>query len=110
MGAAGAAAFYLHIYKVEPAFSEMICEYGDLVSGDIGDYLTGTDWSVHLGELDLSRVDTEHTGTYQAVVYHGWEQFTYQVTIQDTVAPEILWKENQDFKIILSYLVGLKLV
>ena len=71
LGAAGAAAFYFRIYRVKPAFSEMVCEYGDLVSGEIGDYLEGTDWSVQLGELDLSRVDTEHTGTYEAVVYHG---------------------------------------
>ncbi len=95
LGAAGAAAFYFRIYRVKPAFSEMVCEYGDLVSGEIGDYLEGTDWSVQLGELDLSRVDTEHTGTYEAVVYHGWEQFTYQVIIRDTIAPEILWKEKQ---------------
>lgn len=95
MGAAGAAAFYLHVYKVEPVFSEMVCEYGDAVSQDIGDYLEGTDWSVHLGELDLSRVDTAHTGTYQVFVNHGLKQFSYQVTIRDTIAPEILWRETQ---------------
>lgn len=90
---AGAAAFYWKAYKVEPVFSEMVCEYGDALSEEIGDYLEGTDWSVHLGELDLSGVDMAHTGTYQAVVYHGWKQFSYQVTIQDTIAPEIRWKE-----------------
>ena len=85
----------LRIYKVVPVFSEMTCEYGDQISQNIEDYLSGTEWSVHLGELDLSQVDEAHTGTYQAVVYHGRTQFTYEVTIQDTVAPEILWKEGQ---------------
>ena len=39
------------------------------MSRDIADYLTGTDWSVHLGELDLSKVDETETGTYEAVVH-----------------------------------------
>ncbi len=95
MLAAGLLFFYFRIYKVVPAFSEMTCEYGDQISQNIEDYLSGTEWSVHLGELDLSQVDQGHTGTYQAVVYHGRNQFTYEVTIQDTVAPEILWKEEQ---------------
>ena len=97
--AAGAAGglffFYYHIYRVEPTFSEMVYEYGEAPSRDIADYLSGTDWSVHLGELDLSRVDEEHTGTYEAVVYHGSTQYIYELTIQDTVAPEILWREDR---------------
>lgn len=95
MLAAGLFFFYFRIYKVVPAFSEMTCEYGDSISENIEDYLSGTEWSVHLGELDLSQVDEGHTGTYQAVVYHGRSQFTYEVIIQDTVAPEIIWKEGQ---------------
>lgn len=93
--AAGMLFFYYRIYKVAPTFSEMTCEYGDQISQNIEDYLSGTEWSVHLGELDLSQVDQGHTGTYQAVVHHGRSQFTYEVTIQDTVAPEIRWKEEQ---------------
>ena len=69
--AAGGLYFYFHIYRVEPAFAEKTYEYGDAVSRDIADYLTGTDWSVHLGELDLSEVDETETGTYEAVVHHG---------------------------------------
>lgn len=87
--------FYFHIYRVVPAFSEITCEYGEPISQNITDYLSGTDWSVHLGELDLSLVDREKTGTYEAMAYHGRTQFTYTVIIQDTVAPEILWKKGQ---------------
>lgn len=93
--AAGAVFFYIEIYRVVPAFSEITFEYGDEISRDVGDYLVGTEWSVQLGDLDLSQVDEASTGVYQAFVRHGVEEFVYQVTIQDTVAPEILWKEGQ---------------
>lgn len=91
----GLAFFYFRIYWVEPAFTEMTYEYGEHVSTDIANYLLGTEWSVHLGELDLSRVDEGETGTYEAYVRHGRKQFAYHITIQDTVPPEILWKEEQ---------------
>ncbi len=85
----------MRVYRVEPAFSEMTYEYGTPVSRDIADYLVGTEWSVGLGELDLSSVDEDHTGTYQAVAYHGGEQFSYIINIQDTEPPQIVWKDSQ---------------
>lgn len=93
--AAGLLYFYFQVYQVTPAFSEATYEYGDRISQDISDYLTGTAWSVQLGELDLSRVDEDRAGIYEAVVYHGRHTYRYKITIQDTVAPEILWKEGQ---------------
>lgn len=92
--AAGVLHFYYNVYKVVPAFSEITYEYGETISKNIEDYLAGTDWSVHMGELDLSMVDEAHTGTYQAVVRHGASQYLYSITIQDTVPPQILWKEG----------------
>jgi len=91
---AGIFYFYFNIYKVVPTFSEITYEYGDQISRDIEDYLSGTDWSVGMGELDLSMVDEAHTGTYQAVVHHGASSYLYSITIQDTVPPEIQWKEG----------------
>ena len=93
--AGGLFFFYYRIYRVVPVFSEMVYEYGESPSRDITDYLSGTDWSVHLGELDLSQVDEGRTGTYEAVVYHGGTQYVYELTIQDTVPPEIVWREEQ---------------
>lgn len=93
--AVAACLFYAKIYRVEPAFSEVSYEYGELPSQDIGDYLSGTEWSVGLGQLDLSQVDEGHTGTYQAVVSHGRKQFVYQIHIRDTVAPKIVFREEQ---------------
>lgn len=91
----GASVFYLRAYRVSPAFSEMTWEYGEPVSRDIEDYLVGAEWSVQLGDLDLSQVDEEHTGSYEAVVRHGISEFVYRVNIQDTQPPEIVWKEGQ---------------
>ncbi|MCI8528363.1 MAG: hypothetical protein HFH82_04290 [Lachnospiraceae bacterium] len=91
----GIILFYVRVYQVAPAFNEIVYEYGEQVSRDITDYLTGTDWSVHLGELDLSLIDEEKTGIYEARVTHGSKQFSYRVIIEDTQKPEILWKEEQ---------------
>lgn len=82
--------FYFVIYRVEPTFQTMTYELGERVSRDAGDYLSGTDWSVNLGEVDLSGVDRRHAGTYEAVVHHGRKDYCYSIVIEDTVAPEIL--------------------
>ena len=92
---AAGGLFYVRVYQVEPAFSEMTYEYGTPVSRDITDYLVGTDWSVGLGELDMSQVDENRTGTYQVVARHGGEQFSYTINIRDTAPPQIVWKEGQ---------------
>ena len=75
------------MYQVEPAFSQATYELGDPISVELGDYLQGSDWSVGLGELDLSGVDRNQAGTYQAVVRHGGKEYLYQITIEDTVPP-----------------------
>ena len=92
--AVGIFLFYFKVYQVAPVFSEATYEYGTRISREITDYISGTEWSVNLGELDLSGVNEGRTGTYEAVVRHGGSQFAYTITIQDTVAPEIRWKEG----------------
>ena len=87
--------FKRYIYRVEPAFTRMDCELGEAVSSDIRDYLVGTSWSVGLGELDISRVNVNSVGVYQAYVRHGEEEFRYEITVKDTTAPEILLKDGQ---------------
>lgn len=90
----GAFLFYRGMYQVEPAFSQATYELGDPISVELGDYLQGSDWSVGLGELDLSGVDRNQAGTYQAVVRHGGKEYLYQITIEDTVAPEIFLRDG----------------
>lgn len=91
---AGAFFFYLFAYRVEPAFSTATYELGEGISSNLEDYLVGTEWSVGLAELDLSQVDRGRAGTYQAAVTHGRTEFLYEIVIQDTVAPEILLREE----------------
>ncbi len=91
----GLVFFYYRFYKVVPTFSQVTYEYGERVSQEITDYLSGTDWSVGLGELDLSQVDEGSTGVYEAVVRHGRSEYTYSVVIEDTIPPQILRKEGK---------------
>lgn len=88
----GAFFFYFGFYRVAPAFDSVIYELGDTVSRDVSDYLLGMEWSVRLSELDISRVDTNRIGTYQAVVRHGRDEFLYEIIIEDTVPPVIIGK------------------
>lgn len=91
---AGAFFFYRFLFRVVPAFSSATYELGDRVSRRIEDYLIGSEWSVSQGELDISQVDINRVGTYQALVYHGREEFLYEIVIEDTVAPDILVKQG----------------
>lgn len=90
-----AMIFYWKIYRVEPVFSTATYELGERVSNDTGDYISGTEWSRGLAQLDLSEVDRKHTGVYEAVLYHGREVFVYTIVIEDTTPPEIREKEGQ---------------
>lgn len=92
---AALSLFYIKIYRVEPAFAAATYELGDCVSTEVEDYLVGTRWSRELGELDLGGVDQKQPGSYEAVVHHGAEDFTYTIIIRDTVAPRILEREGQ---------------
>ncbi len=89
-----AVIFYWEIYRVEPVFSTATYELGERVSNDTGDYISGTEWSRGLAQLDLSEVDRKHTGVYEAVLYHGGKAFVYTIVIEDTTPPEIREKEG----------------
>lgn len=86
--------FYWKIYRVEPVFSTATYELGERVSNDTEDYISGTEWSRGLAQLDLSEVDRKHAGVYEAVLYHGRDAFVYTIVIEDTTPPEIREKEG----------------
>ena len=86
--------FYWKIYRVEPVFSTATYELGERVSNDTEDYISGTEWSRGLAQLDLSEVDRKHAGVYEAVLYHGRDAFVYTIVIEDTPPPEIREKER----------------
>lgn len=89
-----AVFFYWEIYRVEPVFSTATYELGERVSNDTGDYISGTEWSRGLAQLDLSGVDRRNTGVYEAVLYHGREVYVYTIVIEDTVPPRIREREG----------------
>lgn len=91
---AGAFFFYAAAYRVRPAFSAVTYELGDAVSVAAEDYLLGTEWSVRLGEVDVSQVDAGHIGTYPLFVRHGREEFCFEIVIADTQPPEISSREG----------------
>ena len=91
---AGAFLFYQMIFRVEPAFTSVVYELGDRVSGNVEDYLLGTEWSVGLGELDISQVDSGRIGSYQASVRHGGKEFLYEIIIRDTMPPILILKQE----------------
>lgn len=74
---------------VAPARKGFVVELGEKISTDLSDYLVGMEWAVEFSELDLTAVNEEKTGTYTAIVKHGWQTFYYEVIIQDTIAPKI---------------------
>lgn len=76
-------------YRVEPVTDCFVVELGDEVSTDLSDYIKGQKWAVNHSTLDLSGVNEKETGTFTAVVKHGWQTFSYEIIIQDTKAPQI---------------------
>ena len=94
--AIGAWAFFFYqvIFRVEPAFTSATYELGDSVSGDVENYLLGTEWSVGLGELDISQVNQDRIGSYRASVRHGRKEFFYEIIIRDTIPPALTLKQE----------------
>lgn len=84
-----AAIAFVLCYRVEQVTNHFVVELGDEVSTDLSDYITGQEWAVKHSTLDLSGVQEHRTGTFTAVVTHGWQTFTYEIIIQDTKAPKI---------------------
>lgn len=96
VAAVGALAFcvYFRLFRVQPAFTSIVYELGERVSRDLEDYLQGPAWAVAQGELDLSQVDADHVGTYQASVSCGRKEYLYEIIIEDTVPPDITPREG----------------
>lgn len=85
---------YVRVNRVQPAFSSIVYELGDEISQNPEDYVLGPERIVEQGELDLSQVDRNKTGTYRAFVHCGKNEFQYEITIQDTTAPTIVLRDE----------------
>ncbi len=84
-------AAFLFVFKVTQKTTEFHVELGTKVSNDISDYISGKDFSLKISRLDLSKVDEETVGTYEASVRFLYKKFSYEIIIEDTTAPEVLF-------------------
>ncbi len=81
-------------YQVSQTVKTFEVELSEQLTDDIFDYVKGQAWSVKKAKLDLNGVDTDHVGVYEAKVDHGWQHFTYTVTVVDTTAPVFTEKKD----------------
>lgn len=68
---------------------EITIELGDEISTDLHDYVSGFKPGFWVTKLDVSEVDTGNIGKYTANVKHGFQEFSYDVTVQDTTPPSL---------------------
>ncbi|MBQ9123076.1 MAG: trypsin-like peptidase domain-containing protein [Lachnospiraceae bacterium] len=90
----GAATIFYFCYKVESVTTGFVIELGDKFTRDPFDYVEGMEWSVEKSELDFSKVDEQQVGEYQVTLKHGWQEFTYTMTIQDTTPPKLVLQQK----------------
>lgn len=90
----GLTAFYF-CYKVETITEGFTLELGEELTRDPFDYVTGMEWSVLRSEMDFSDVKENEVGQYTVTLKHGWQEFTYAVTVKDTTPPLLkLWEKD----------------
>ena len=92
--AAGLTTFYF-CYKVEQRTDGFVLELGEGLTRDPFDYVIGMDWSVQKSQLDFSNLKEDAVGEYEVCLKHGWQEFTYMVSVIDTTPPELsLWEKD----------------
>lgn len=77
--------FFFHLQRWENETYEL----GTPIETNLCYYVKGTEISANRGSLDISSVDNMKVGVYYATVSYRFTTYTYEITIEDTVAPEI---------------------
>lgn len=80
--------------KVEPLWESTSIELGTEVEQDINNYITGDMEAIEEATLDLSKVNKDVAGTYEAYVNIGERTITYSISVVDTIAPELTLKDE----------------
>lgn len=88
-----AAAYFVFFFRLQ-RWSRITYELGTELDENIAYYMKGTPLSINRGILDTDNVDNMKVGTYYATVAYRYKTYTYEIAIEDTVAPEI--KINPD--------------
>lgn len=91
----GVAVWHFVIWPVTPVDTKRYLELGDSLSAETEDYLEGYAPSLYFASVDISEVDQDELGEYEAYVTHGSDIYEYTVVVRDTIAPEIVEKEGR---------------
>lgn len=89
----GSLVFYF-CFRVKPVTDSIVVELGESVSDDFHNYVTGMEWAISYSRLDISEVDLDMVGTYDAYLYHGSQKIHYNLIVQDTTAPALVVAEE----------------
>jgi len=81
------------MFKVEKVTDTFRVELGERVSTKVSDYILGKEFVYDFAYLDMSQVKNE-PGEYTAVVRYFFKNYEYQVIIEDTVAPKLLFNRD----------------
>ena len=95
----GGYGVYYYMFGNNPRNFEtknITVEYGEEIPASVRSYINLTDISEPDYTLDLSKVK-EEIGTYQYTVSYGKTTKTGTITINDTKAPVVTFKENKEF-------------
>ena len=100
------AAAFLYFYTVRPTRDSFTYELGQQVSTDPYDYIEGFDKAVGMSRVDLSDVRPA-PGVYEAKVLHFPFEYSYEITIVDTIPPKIEgYSDTRAFVIGDSYYIS----
>lgn len=83
------AVILLFVVPLNQTTKKITVELGDEISTDLNDYVSGFMPGFWVTKLDVSEVNTSSVGIYTAIVKHGFQEFNYEVTVQDTTPPTI---------------------
>lgn len=70
-------------------------DIGSDLSTDLSDYVRASNANLSMMSLDISKVDMNTLGEYQATITFGEENASFTVTVTDTSAPVITLKNNE---------------
>lgn len=99
IGAGGYGVYYYFFFNNPRNFEvkDIKIEYGSEIPSSVLNYINLTDISEPDYTLDLSNVKSE-IGTYNYTVSYGNTVKTGKITIEDTTAPVVTFKDNLEFE------------
>lgn len=93
-GAVGGVGFWKHQNRFEVKEEKVVVELGDTFSTDPKEYIDASDRILKETTIDFSHVDRMNVGIYEVEAVAGERKAAFQIEVQDTVKPEVIFKEG----------------